>query len=390
MTSFDLYDQMAAAAAQDGPAEVAALLARAPTVILYGAGGAGQNALRVLRARGIKVQCFLDQSARPGDERQGVPVFWPDDPAFGQETRQDVPVIVSVFNPYVDGEALGADLRDLGWQNVIAFEVFHRAYAAELGDRYWLTDLAFYRDQAPQMRAAAGLWADERSRAIYDATLRYRWQGKRDPVLSPDMADPYFPADMPPWKAPARFVDCGAYNGDTLEQIRARGFALAAVAAFEPDPAHLGKLTATLRELAAGDTAKQVLLWPCAVHATTTRLRFAAGLGMASGLRLDGDEVVQAMALDDALPGFHPTLLKMDIEGAEYEALLGARALIQRDRPGLAICVYHRPSHLWQIPLLIQSWDLGYRFWLRSHAHSGYEMVLYAQAERGPDSAQPA
>ena len=43
----------------------------------------------------------------------------------------------------------------------------------------------------------------------------------------------------------------------------------------------------------------------------------------------------------------------MDIEGAEYEALLGARGTISKYRPGLAISLYHRPADLWQIPLLI-------------------------------------
>ena len=122
------------------------------------------------------------------------------------------------------------------------------------------------------------------------------------------------------------------------------------------------------------------MLWPCAVHNRTMRLRFASGLGMASVVRADGAEIVQAVSLDDALSGFRPTLIKMDIEGAEYDALLGARETIHRYRPGLAVCVYHQPQHLWQIPLLIQSWSLGYRFWLRPHAHNGFDLVLYAQA----------
>ncbi len=385
----DLCDQMAAAADQGSPYDVLAALTGASHVILYGAGSAGRDVLRILQARGFKVRCFLDRAARPGDEREGIPVFLPDDPSFGPDTRETVPVVVSVFNPYVDGAALRADLRALGWQNVIVFEALHRAVAADLGDRYWLTDLNFYRNHAPELRAAASLWEDERSRAIYAATLRYRWQGTADPVLLPDTTESYFPSDIPPWRSPARFVDCGAFDGDTLEQISARRFPLAAVAAFEPDPAHLASLSATLQKLAAGDQTPQALLWPCAVSSTTTRLRFATGLGMASGLRHDGEEVVQAMALDDALPGFQPTLIKMDIEGAECEALLGARGLIESHRPGLAICVYHRPQHLWEIPLLIQSWNLGYRFWLRAHGYNGYDLVLYAQAGQSTSGASP-
>lgn len=90
------------------------------------------------------------------------------------------------------------------------------------------------------------------------------------------------------------------------------------------------------------------------------------------------------MALDDCLSTFAPTLLKMDIEGAEYDAVQGARQMIRQHRPGLAVCVYHHPDDLWRIPLLIRSWDLGYRFYLRTHAFSGFDLVLYAVAQ-APD-----
>jgi FkbM family methyltransferase len=379
MESGDLYDQMAAASAQSASGEVAEMLASAPAVILYGAGHAGRDVLRILLERGITVRCFLDRSATPGDERAGIPVYLPDDPACTADIRGSVPVIITVFNYQVDEGALRAELHRLGWAKVVSFVAFHRDFSTALGSRYWLTDLSFYRGRAPQLRAAAALWADPRSRAIYDAILRYRARGEAEPILAPDADAPYFPHDVPPWTTPARFVDCGAYEGDTLAQIRTLGFPLAAVAAFEPDAGHLPKLSATLRALAASAEATPAYLWPCAVHSQTMQLRFAAGLGTSSGVSSQGEAIVPAVALDDVLAGFAPTFIKMDIEGSEYDALLGAREIIRRHRPGLAICVYHRAQHLWQIPLLIESWKLGYRFWLRIHARSGYELVLYAQ-----------
>jgi len=68
----------------------------------------------------------------------------------------------------------------------------------------------------------------------------------------------------------------------------------------------------------------------------------------------------------------------MDIEGAELDALKGARQLIAEHRPVLAICAYHLQSHLWQVPLLIQSISDSYRFFLRQQASDGWDLVCYA------------
>jgi hypothetical protein len=97
----------------------------------------------------------------------------------------------------------------------------------------------------------------------------------------------------------------------------------------------------------------------------------------------DGGSTVTAVALDDVLVGWHPTFIKMDIEGSEVEALAGARRVILENRPSLAICVYHRPDHLWRIPLLLsRSADMiGYRYYLRAHGFNGFDTVLYASPE---------
>ena len=88
--------------------------------------------------------------------------------------------------------------------------------------------------------------------------------------------------------------------------------------------------------------------------------------------------ISQVVALDDVLHGYQPNLIKMDCEGAEIEGLLGAKDTIIQNRPGLAICVYHAPDHLWKIPMLIQKWDMGYEFYLRNHAYNGFDIVMYA------------
>jgi FkbM family methyltransferase len=187
----------------------------------------------------------------------------------------------------------------------------------------------------------------------------------------------YFPPDIPKWKTPMRFIDCGAFDGDTLLNLSKTGLPVEAIAAFEPDLENFAQLS---RFVSSNRTtlAKDIGLWPCGVYSQTKKLGFSSDKSASSHLSLNANEVIQCVSLDETIPGFRPTLIKMDIEGAEYEALLGAQNMICKSRPGLAICLYHRPEHLWQIPILIQEWSLGYKFYLRSHSFSGFDLVMYA------------
>ena len=74
-------------------------------------------------------------------------------------------------------------------------------------------------------------------------------------------------------------------------------------------------------------------------------------------------------------------MIKMDIEGFEYRALLGARKTIEQYHPILAICVYHKKEDIWEIPKLIYSMCKRYKFYLRHYSLFEYETVLYAIEE---------
>ena len=68
----------------------------------------------------------------------------------------------------------------------------------------------------------------------------------------------------------------------------------------------------------------------------------------------------------------------MDVEGAELESLKGAKEVIKRDIPKLAICIYHKPEDVITLPLYIKELVPQYKFYLRSYSNADNEMVLYA------------
>ena len=70
--------------------------------------------------------------------------------------------------------------------------------------------------------------------------------------------------------------------------------------------------------------------------------------------------------------------IKMDIEGAEMEALKGCKDILIAQKPKLAICVYHLNEHLYEIILYLNSLNLGYKFWMGHHRDNEFSTVLYA------------
>ena len=100
---------------------------------------------------------------------------------------------------------------------------------------------------------------------------------------------------------------------------------------------------------------------------------------MAPRLASDGNVVVECIPIDELVPEPPaPTFIKMDIEGAQLDALEGARRSIQTNRPILSVCVYHKQDDLWRIPLFIDALVEEYRLFLRPHEVDGKQLVCYA------------
>ena len=347
---------------------------------IYGIGTTGQDVYRILSKLGIQVLGFLDY--RLGETRflGRVPIFSPDDDSLLHHLRASSKIILAIHNREVDQPTLIARLNCLGYANFISMVDLYDNIADELGVRYWLTRRTFYRNYKTQINAASDLWVDDLSCEIYTKTLQFRVCGDFSLLPEPDITHQYFPPDLPQWKQPIRLIDCGAYDGNVILDFIRNAYSFSAVAAFEPDMQNYNCLVTNLKKI--GKIIHEICLFPCGVYATSRNIRFASGLGEANGIAPTGNMTVQCVALDDALPIFTPTLIKMDIEGAEMEALLGARRIILEYHPALAISVYHTPAHIWEIPLWVAQFakenGINYTYYLRSHAFNCFDTIFYA------------
>ena len=118
--------------------------------------------------------------------------------------------------------------------------------------------------------------------------------------------------------------------------------------AFEPDPENR---TALASNLEAQSVGPRVRIMPFAVGNTNGAVSFTCTNSASSHLTAESGVAIQCRRLDDIKWPLAPTFVKMDIEGAEPEALAGAAALLRQHHPVLAICTYHRSEHLWKIPI---------------------------------------
>ena len=128
--------------------------------------------------------------------------------------------------------------------------------------------------------------------------------------------------------------------------------------------------------MSTGGGTGELVAYNCGVGARHEKI-FYSDVVSASAITAEGipGEIVR---MSDHLKDEDVTFIKMDIEGAERDALTGAAELIRRCRPELAICVYHAISDLWEIPLMIHDIEPSYRLYMRHHTPLIYETVCYA------------
>jgi len=174
------------------------------------------------------------------------------------------------------------------------------------------------------------------------------------------------------------FIDAGACDGNTTKDffrwIQNNGGERGRSIIFEPNPIQYKICKDNLQSC---DNVKFVNngLW----HKKDT-LKFHKDCG-ASCITPDGEEIIETISLDEYFKDEKEsiTFIKMDIEGAELNALKGAEQTIKKYKPKLAICIYHKPEDVWEIPNLLLEFVPDYKFYIRHHCFSYLrETVLYA------------
>jgi len=190
----------------------------------------------------------------------------------------------------------------------------------------------------------------------------------------------YFPEDVPILNNlnEVNFLDCGAYIGDTINELMKQKLTVKSTISFEPDIKNQLKLNVELETQKKSHPQTDFLIYPMGVYSHNTILQFSNnGVDSSAAFDNTSDIVVPVVSIDDTLLNKDINFIKMDIEGAEKKALIGATKTIKKYKPNLAICLYHKPEDLWELPLLINDIEPSYEMYLRVHEDMCLSTVLY-------------
>ena len=266
-----------------------------------------------------------------------------------------------------------------------------------------LFNAGFYRSHFDEFTAARRMLADEESRRVFDDIVMYKLTGRLD-ILRATESEPA-EAYRRILRA-ERFVttaDLGAYNGDSIRDLRQYAPDLKQVIALEPDRRNFRKLTEYVTALREAGDSLTIHTVQAGAWSHTATLTFHGSGNRNAGLTDASAEAkssilpstadnpyfgktaeVSVTALDTVAENIlgsstHIDYIKYDVEGTETEALLGSRAIIERDAPALLVSAYHRSTDLFALPLLLDSLEPRYKLYLRRMAGvPAWDINLYA------------
>ena len=330
-------------------------------VVIYGAGYCGHETIALLRAQGIPVVAAYDDYAWEGGRIDGIKIdclsnLCPD--------KNTVILLTSGFNGKMKKK-----LADFGLLQYYVPADFGRYDAEKENYEYFVKN-------ASKLQAAYDLLVDDKSREVFVRLINYRISREPDALIDLEECGQYFPHEnsLNITGFNECFLDLGAYDGDSL-----RGFidyvdgTYNLIVAVESSRKNYEDLLLKVRELPHVE-CHCVGIWN-----KKGELRFSVSDAKNSFATTDGETVLSVDSVDNIMAGRNVSFIKMDVEGAEYEAIQGAENTIRQCLPAMAISVYHKVEDLFRLQLLVESIVPGkYKYFLRHYSPTVIETVLYA------------
>jgi len=351
-------------------------------LVLYGAGKFGKMAIELLEKVGITDYVVADinaESILSAPFWHGRHLVHPD--KLDASIKHDSLLAVSIATePF---EELAKKLAAQGWKDIVPFYDIAQAYSDcyPLGNG-WELDI-FEEDEVVATSEVLARWDDDISRAhhlqfIAWHRLREDWVFRGAQV---HQGNKYFiPQIVKGIDKNSSLLDVGAHHGEVCQRfIKQTSGRFRSAWMLEPDPANARAIRQWLDSLEDNERSN-ISLFEFAASEKCGKENFFGNIGYASQISPHGSMSVSVSTIDEL--SLSPTFVKLHIEGNELKALKGAQETLRRNRPFIAMTIYHNRLGVWEAPLWVmqtlKELDTGYRFYLRLHSWCGTGAVLYA------------
>ena len=337
-------------------------------VAVFNAQRLGEFVANSLKSSGVNVLTFLDNGAsKHGTTVSDIRVV-----SLADLKDKETPIIIATTR---FSKSIAKQLKANGFNNYLPYPVLSlidpQLYPHEI------PYIGIQEDFSQNIPRHLGVFlslVDDKSREVHDGLIQYRL--KYDASYADAVADQYdrqyFDEKLISFSNDDVFVDLGGYDGDTVEKyIQFGSNVYKKIYLFEPDGSILERAKVRLKDF------NHIEFVPTGAFSKDGELRFSAS-GRTNGFFSDqGDLIIPVQKLDSAVKE-DPALIKMDIEGSEKDALIGATNTIQSVKPKLAIAAYHFATDLWRLVDVIREINPTYKFYLRHYSETGLESVIYA------------
>ena len=346
-------------------------------IVLYGMGNGADKILSVCERYGIEISDFFasDGFVR-GHEFHGKRVL------SYSETKEkygsDNMIVLLSF---------ASSLPDV-LENIYRIAGECELYAPDVpvfGDEIF--NFEFYSANLEKINSARELFCDEESKRIFDNIIKYKLYGNISYLRDAESSVDECYCDILDAKSIRVSADLGAYNGDSIRELSRFADNLEKVIAFEPDRRNHRKLTEWASGVELDVEAHNLGAW------SGEETLYFDGSGnrnasMSQNTSVFSDAInqrkkkiieVAANSLDNILDGDSVDYIKYDVEGSEYEALIGSEKTIKQHSPRLLVSLYHRSADIFELPQMIKEMNPDYSLYLRRFRYvPAWDINLYA------------
>ena len=332
------------------------------SVVVFTTGMAGCSIAHALAINGVKISCFADNS----EEKIGKKI--------------DLGIVVAETLSFNDLLAYYSDAYVVIPPHRYIKDIKKQFLKVGYDEKKLISidfNVLVYTHDIEKCENAFYLLADSRSRSIFHERLDFLNTGDvkhLGKTCDPDTM--YFDSEILIFADDEIVIDGGGgASGSTFLKLMNRTKAFKRYLFCEPDPGNMHMAKTNLSQYGNIEFVPKALWSKCDV------LCFSATATTVSHLKTgvaDYKNQVEVTSIDELLGGQRCTFIKMDVEGAEMEALRGAVETISKYKPKLAICAYHKPGDFIDIPLLINETNSDYAIYLRHYSADRYNTVCYA------------